>query len=66
MYCAAKYANIEAKTATGERAKTCSKTTLSTGEASMAGTALASKIIPIENTEANIPAPTIALAFLAP
>lgn len=56
--CAAKYANIEAKTAKGDNPKTLEKVSSFIGELDIAGETSETKIINIEKKEAKIPAIT--------
>ena len=55
MYCANKYAIIDARTATTVAPKTVSKRTSSTGDQSVAGTTADVYTIRSEKTDANIP-----------
>ena len=66
MYCAAKYASMEAKTAMGESANTLLKIASSNGDDSMAGATSAKSTSPMEKNEAKIPAVTIWFAFFRP
>ena len=56
--CAAKYANIEANTARGDKPKTLENVSFSMGELSIAGATSAINIISMEKKEAKIPAMT--------
>jgi hypothetical protein len=61
-----KYAIIEARTAKGDKEKTCEKVSSPIGDEGIAGTKSASNKIPMEKNEAKIPATTTWFAFFWP